>query len=347
MSRQRPKVSVITIAERAGVGKSTAARVLSGQGSVSDETRERVLAAARALQYRPNTAARSLRRGENRWLGVVAPHTGSRGVISYVVHAQKLEGMARGARRLGYDLSLFIEDVHDAEALRSLVASRDVQALLFLSEVPRSTLALLERYQVRFVAVNWRHPARPHDAHVWTDFEHAGHALCQHLASSGCRRLLAFNWIPAAYGAFDDGIRRAWKEAGRSASALELHSGSEFYGGAAVVSALERAFASSERPDGILTGNESAALSAYRVLAAKGLRPGRDVAIATYDELEAAVHVDPPLTTFAQPTYDLGEAAVELVDAVLRRERRAPRARRLSGQLNVRESTAAFVPKKR
>ena len=58
--------SVIDIAQRAGVSKSTAARALSGNGAVSDGAREKVFSAARALRYRPNIAARDLRQGQSK-----------------------------------------------------------------------------------------------------------------------------------------------------------------------------------------------------------------------------------------------------------------------------------------
>ena len=71
MRKRRP--TIIDVAERAGVSKSTAARALAGAESILDETRERVLAAARAVGYERNHLAVGMRSGRSGMLGLVIP----------------------------------------------------------------------------------------------------------------------------------------------------------------------------------------------------------------------------------------------------------------------------------
>lgn len=333
--------NLLDIARRAGVGKSTAARALSGQGAVSAVARRKVLTAASALKYRANSAARALRRGENRLLGIVVPNSASLGILSSAVAAPKLEGIARAAKSLGYDLQIFIEDLRDGEALRRLAVEKDVRAFFFLGGVKPPTLELLDRYGIPWVGVNWRHPERSGDHHAWTDFRHAGQTLAGHLVQAGCRRLLAFDWLSENYGPFGAGVREAWAAAGRHSSHLWLCAGDHYTGGAPVALELARALDRKDHPDGLLMGHRDGLLLAYRALKERGLAPGRDVAVVTFDDLDAPLFLDPPCTAYAQPFIRMGEAAVEMLDRRLAGEAPQPECA-VPGELRVRASTMLF-----
>ncbi|MBI3832120.1 MAG: LacI family DNA-binding transcriptional regulator [Planctomycetes bacterium] len=331
--------SIVEIARRAGVGKSTAARVLSGEGAVSERTRERVLEVARSLKYRANTAARALRKGENRILGIVVPNSASYGILSSNVSAPKLEGIARGAKRLGYDLQIFIEDLQDGEALRRMAVEKDVRAIFFLGGVKEPTLDLLDRYRIPWIGINWRLPSRPGDLFAWTDFAHAGRTLAGHLIQSGCRRVVAFDWLSAHYGPYGDGIAAAWASFGMPAEDLTLLRGEELTGGPAVSAALSRAFDGPARPDGLLMGHRDGLQQAYAELKRRGLCVGKDVAVATFDDLDAPQYLDPACTAYAQPFTAMGEAAVEEIDRWLSSGRPQAQPRKVPGELRVRAST--------
>ena len=335
--------SILDVAKEAGVSKSTTARVLSGEGAVSSKAREKVLAAAASLRYRVNVSARDLRRGENRLLGLVVPSSAGRGVISHAITSQKLEGCARCAERLGYDLQIFFADLNDPEALRRVAVEKSIGGFLFTGQIPAVILELLDRYRLPWVGINWCNPARPRDPHCWTDFVHGGRTLIQHLVEIGCRRVVALDWLCADYGPFGSGVRQAWADLGLPANDLTLHSGRNFQVGAAVDRALREAFDGQPRPDGLLVSFEAAAQSAYREVRARGLTPGRDIAIATFDDLGTAEHMDPPCTAYAQPTYEMGEAAVEELDRVLTGASGHRKiARNIPGELRVRASTQLY-----
>lgn len=341
MKQSRPAASILDVARKAGVSKSTTARVLSGEGAVSGKARDKVFAAAAALRYRVNTSARALRQGKNRLLAAVFPSGASRGVISHAIGSEKLEGLARGAERLGYDLQIFFADLNDATALRRLAMEKSIGGFLFTGSISPATLELLDRYEIPWVGINWRNPARPGDPHCWTDFLHAGRTLITHLHHIGCRRIVAFDWLSAEYGPFGQGLRSAWADLGMKAAALEIHAGGQFSHGAAVNQVLE-ATLDAGRPDAFLMSHETGAMSAYRALRARGLNPGTDIAVATFDDLGTASHMDPPCTAYKQPTYEMGEAAVEELDRVLSGERGRKIDRNIRGTLLERASTQMY-----
>ncbi len=344
----KPLPSILDVAKAAGVSKSTTARVLSGEGAASPKAREKVLAAAESLRYRVNLSARVLRSGHNRLLGLVVPSSEGRGVISHAVTAQKLEGVARGAERLGYDLQIFFADLSDPEVLRRLAIEKSIAAFLFTGQIPTETLELLDQYRIPWIGINWCNPKRPNDPHCWTDFVHAGRTLTQHMVEIGCRRLLALDWLSDDYGPFGAGVRQAWAELKMPTQHLTLHVGRKFQVGASVDLALREALDARAPSMGLLMSYEGAAQSAYRELRARGLTPGRDVAVATFDDLGTAIHMDPPCTAYAQPTYEMGEAAVEEIDRLLAVARPSGLrgavkiVRDIPGELRVRASTQLF-----
>ena len=339
--KQKNLANILDVARKAGVSKSTTARVLSGNGAASGKTRDKVLAAASALRYRVNTSARSLRQGGNRLLAAVFPRGATRGVISHAIGSEKLEGLARGAQRLNYDLQIFFADLNDPSELRRLAMEKSIGGFLFTGSVAPTTLELLDRYEIPWVGVNWRNVSRPKDPHCWTDFIHAGRTLTTHLFQTGCRSIVAFDWLSAEYGPFGEGVRAAWKDLGQSPKKLELHCGSQFGSGAAVDAVLREAL-SRTPPDAFLMSHEAGAMSAYREIRATGLTIGSQVAVATFDDLGTASHMDPPCTAYAQPTYEMGEAAVEELDRVLSGDRQHRIDRDIRGELRVRGSTEMF-----
>jgi DNA-binding LacI/PurR family transcriptional regulator len=339
--------NIIDVAKKAGVSKSTTARVLSGHGAASTLAREKVLAAAAALRYRVNNSARELRQGESRRLAAIFPEGASRGVLSHAISSQKLEGIARGAQRLNYDLQIFFADLNDPVALRRLAIEKSICGFFLLGYVKPVTLELLNRYNIPWVGINWRFAERPDDPHCWTDFLHAGRTLASHLVEIGCRRIVAFDWLSADYGPFGDGVKAAWKDLGLPAADLSLHVDKKFMYGPAFDNVLRASLDSAQRPDGILVSHEAGAMSAYRELRARGLAPGREVAVATFDDLGTAEHMDPPCTAYAQPTFEMGEAAVEELDRMLSGDRKRKIARDIRGELRVRGSTQEYNAKRK
>jgi len=333
--------SIVDVAARAGVGKSTAARALSGSGAVSEQTRERVQAAARALRYRPHRGAADMRRAQHSVIGVVIPHSQSRGALSSAVQGQKLEGMAQAAREADLDLQIFVEDLGDAEALLALLRSRRVGGLLFLAHVPASVLAQLARYRVPWVGVNWHYADRPRDSYCWTDFSHAGWSLVTHLVDRGCRRLLAFDGLSAHYGRYAEGLRAAASEAGVSIEVQPIASLGRESG---ELAQLERCFAPDvERPDGVVFGSEAGAAAGSAWLRRHSdLRLGQDLALACFDDLDVAPRLDPPMTAYRQPTEALGRAAVVALQKLMTQRRPRPIQEQLRGELHLRASSTAF-----
>ena len=102
-SRRNRAVSMADVAARAGVSTQTVSRVTNGVGAVAPATRERVLSAMRSLGYRPNAAARALKRGSFRSIGVVMFDLTKTGNVA------TLAAISDAATALGYTVTLVTE----------------------------------------------------------------------------------------------------------------------------------------------------------------------------------------------------------------------------------------------
>src|SRR5947199_7895509 len=126
------------VAARAGVSRARVSIVSRGVRGASDETRERVLAAARALDYRPDTRASRLGRGRTRMLGTTF-------AVGHAFHGEVLRSLYTEADRAGYEviLSGVTPDRSDADAVDSLLAERCEALLLLGSGLPAAAMGRL------------------------------------------------------------------------------------------------------------------------------------------------------------------------------------------------------------
>lgn len=301
------------VARRARVSTATVSRVLAGHGRARPETRERVFAAARDLGYRPSGVARSLRQRATRTLGLIVTD------IENPFFPQLVRAVEDAARDLGYAILLCNadDDPEREAAYLELLVDRWVDGVVIaassLGERHREWLA---DAPLPIVLVNS------------TDLEiglstiasdnYAGGALAaRHLAELGHRR---FGLITAPPRNTDgparlDGARDALKSAGIAGDRI-LVAADE-----AGVAGGERAASDILRRDRQVTAliayNDLMAIGAMRAVRAAGLRIPADVSITGFDNVDLSAYVDPPLTTIAQATSELGHWAVTQLAAEL------------------------------
>ncbi|MFD9907570.1 LacI family DNA-binding transcriptional regulator [Streptomyces sp. NPDC059063] len=331
-------VGIKDVAARAGVSVATVSRVLNGHASVSPGARTRVLDAVEALGYRPNTLARSLRTDQTRTLGLI---------ISDVLNPYFTE-LARSveeeARALGYSIIFGnaderpeIQDHH----IRTLL-DRRIDGLLVSPTDGGSPLILdAARAGTPMVFVDRWIPGVDVPV-VRADGRAAVRDLVAHLHGLGHRRLA----IIAGPAATTTGSERV--EAFRDALAeygIELpaaYVGQGDFQAASGRRATERFLDLPEPPDVVFAADNLMALGALDAIRARGLRVPDDIALAAFDDIPWFVHTDPPVTAVAQPTGELGRAAVRaLTDRI---EGRTPRSVTLPARLVVRRSCGAAAP---
>lgn len=310
-------VTIADVAKRAGVSTATVSRVLTGVGRARLETRERVIAAASELRYRPSGIARSLKLKTTQTLGLIVTD------IENPFFPELVGAVEDAARAAGFALLLCNaadDPEREVSSLDLLIERRVDGVIIAASSLPADHSAWLESIPVPVVLVNCVGKDAPRPA-IWSDNVRGGQIAAEHLLGLGHRRIGILTAEPRHWDAADRaaGARAALVDAGISPDDIVVGHGSADVasGEAAMKDVLARA------PDisGIVAYNDQTAIGAMRAIRASGRRIPDDVSVVGFDDVELAGYVEPPLTTIAQATAAMGHWAVERLQRLLAAER--------------------------
>jgi DNA-binding LacI/PurR family transcriptional regulator len=301
--------TVADVAKHAEVSVSTAARVLSGTGYASDETRRRVLEAAKELGYVPNQIARSLRTNRTRLIGLLIGDVEN---SFYSVIARHVESVAKDA---GYHVVLCNSDDDpeiEREYLKLLEGMRVDALIVTPTSKNRRQLAQLIDQGMVIVQVDRRVEGLGADAIV-VDNEAGAASAVEHLIGAGHQLIGILTGeltVPTARGRLA-GYERALADHGIELRPELVRSGS-FHREHAIEDATALIDAT-PTPTAIFAANNILAEGALVALGQRGLKVPRDVSVVAFDDVEWMSMVEPPLTTVRQPTKDMARGAAELV----------------------------------
>jgi len=300
--------TVADVATAAGVSVSTAARVLSGTGYASEDTRRLVLDAARDLGYVPNQIARSLRTKQTRMVGLLIGDVEN---SFYSVIARNVESATKDA---GYHVVLCNSDDDpkiEHEYLQ-LLEGMHVDALIVTpTSKNRRYLARLIQEGIVVVQVDRRIEGLPADA-VLVDNETGAASAVSHLVEAGHTRIGIVTGELEVSTASQRlaGYERALKDHGLAIRPSLVRSGS-FHREHAIedATALIR---SKPAPTAIFAANNILAEATLIALDQQGLKVPRDVSVVAFDDVQWMDMVEPPLTAVRQPVADMARSAAEL-----------------------------------
>jgi len=328
------KVTITTVAERANVSRQTVSNVLNAPEIVRDETRRRVTQAITDLGYRANLAARQMRTGRSRLLGVRIDR--ARVGVEGAVMDRFLHGLVDAAASHGYRVVLFTaaDDRREMETFSELLSSYALDAFVLThTHYGDGRAAWLRRRDVPFTMFG--RPWGTRTKHNWVDVDgSAGTALAtRHLVEAGHRRIGFLGW-PAGSGVGDDrlaGWSRAMADARLAVAGLSRRTINGFAEGrAAALDLLD----GRRPPTALVCASDTLAL---------GAREAGGVAIVGFDDTPMAEATG--LSSVRQPVEDAAAACVEVLAEELDHRRRpgatARTGRRvlLTPQLIIRNST--------
>ncbi|MGH8968995.1 MAG: LacI family DNA-binding transcriptional regulator [Actinomycetes bacterium] len=332
LTRRRPagEPTIYQVARRADVSIATVSRVLRGTAPVADPTRARVLAAVEALQFTPSRSARSLAEGQHAANGIVFPD------LSGPYFAEVVLGYEEVAAELGR--SVLILSTHGRQAAREMVhdlAARVDGMVVLGRTVGDDVLAELVGKRLPLVVLA-RDPVDGADA-VNAENEATARELTTHLAADHGYRTFAFlgdatisTDTSRRWTAFSGALREHGVPAPRRPVSCRFD---EAGGHAAAIRLL------AERPPrALVCANDEIALGAISAAEELGLRVPDDVAVTGWDDVMAARHARPGLTTVRQPMRHLGARAALRLHERLGGDTSDPRHEVLPTQLVVRAS---------
>ena len=333
-------VTISDVAEAAGVSVATVSRALNGAPTVNPVLARRAQDAATRLGYRPNGIARSLRRQATDVLALIISD------VANPFWTVVTRGVEDVAQRSGFSVLLCNADEDPAkEATYLRVAEQQRVAGVVLSpHAAGSDVTSLRRAGIPCVVID-----RPlvHDADdtadsVMVPSVEGARAATEHLLAVGWQRpccitgpddaataeerLAGYRAAVAARGVADRSVRMPFRASGGARGAAQLLD--------------ER-----EPPDAFFVANSQMCLGVLEELGRRGLRVGRDVGLVMVDDPAWARLLDPPLTVVAQPAYEVGEQAAQLlIDRVRGTAPPAPRHVVMTTTLVVRGSSQRSRP---
>jgi DNA-binding LacI/PurR family transcriptional regulator len=299
------------VARQAGVASSTVSYVLSGKRSVSEETRERVHRAVKALGYHPHVGARALASSRSNVLALIVP---LRGDVYVPVMMEIAIGVVTQARGYGYDVLLLTND-EGAEGIRRVVSSARADAVI-LTDIGMEDDRIATIAETGVDAVLIGVPADPAGLDcVDLDFAAAGRLCVEHLAALG-HRMVAF--IGEAEGVYRRHIGFAERTAGgiqAAAAALGVDLVHRPCDGSYEAAAGVLARILEERPHttGLIVQNEGIIPPLMSLLRTTGRAVPEDVSIVALCPDQIAEQTAPRLTSVTIPAAELGTRAVDLL----------------------------------
>ncbi len=303
------------VAERAGVSRATASRVVNGGTGVRESLRERVRAAVDELGYVPNLAARTLVTRRNRAVAVVVAEPESR-LFSDPFFAQHLRGISRELSAADNQMVLMlVEEQRDYDRVGGYLAGGHVDGALLFSLHSADPLPAMAR-RVGLPTVIGGRPGWPGAEHdpelLYVDSDNRGGArlAVQHLRSIGRRRIATITGPLDQTSSLDrlHGYRDLLPDGDP-----DLIAEGDFTpdGGGRAMAAL---LALRPDLDAVFAASDSMASGALRVLREHGRRVPQDVAVVGFDDVESvAAWTDPPLTTIRQDIEEMGRLMARLL----------------------------------
>jgi DNA-binding LacI/PurR family transcriptional regulator len=337
----KTNVTSIDVARLAEVSQSAVSRTFTPGASVSEQTRGKVMEAARKLGYRPNAHARSLITKRSRIIGLVLSQ------LENLFYPAALQQLATRLQRDGYHVLLFVNDTPNADELVHEILQYHVDGIVLAATTLSSVLAQRCADAAIPVVLFNRVMALGSAgtvSSVRSDNVAGGRAVARHLADSGHQRVafIAGNEETSTNLERERGFRDGLAERGLRIWARDIGN----YNFAQAQQAARALFKPrSERPDAVFVASDHMAFAVMDTLRFElRLRVPEDVSVVGFDNVPQAAWASYRLTTVEQPLQPMIEATVGVLQKYLRGEH-APQSENVvvPGQLIVRDSVRPLL----
>ena len=326
------------IAQDLNVSVMTVSKVVRGCADVGAETRSRVLARIKELNYQPNWVARSLAARRTFMIGLIVPD------LMHSFFAEIAKGVSATIRPLGYDVVICNSEedaaVESSEIDRLL--GRQVDGLVLASSQADASAEVFQRMEARnipYVMIDRRF-ANLQAPYVGADDEAIGRLATRHLIERGCRRIahIAGQQRPTGAGRLS-GYREALQAANIEFDPAYVVQAKDDATG---YDATRQLLALNPHPDGIFGYNDPTAAGAMKAILEAGLQIPRDIKVIGVGNVHYSDLLRVPLSTIDQSSTSIGQQAAEmLIKAITSKRRRPARTVIIEPALIPRESTAA------
>lgn len=315
-SKDQRRLQMADIARLAGVSTSTVSRALSKSPLIGEETRQRIEALAKSLNYSINVGAQNLRLKQNKTVAVVVPFdTASHQHLSDPFFLGIIGSIADALTERGYDMLLTRVSAEELDAAAQIYdTGRAIGVILIGQWRHHDQLNQMAARKVPIVVWGAQIPQQLYVT-VGSDNVAGGRLACAHLIEAGKKRIAFFGdtQLPEVAHRYQ-GYCQALQAAGMVVDPdLVLPAAFTEEGGRWAVQTLQ-----SRRVtfDAVFACSDLLAMTAINLFRTSGLAVPQDVAVVGYDDIALARYFHPPLSTVRQPIAAAGEALVSAVLAL-------------------------------
>mgnify|MGYP001131490272 CR=1 FL=1 len=289
-------VTIKDVAKRANVSITSASYALNETGSLSDETRQRILEAAEALSYYPNPFARKLKTGKTYTIGVFITRFGG------VFYEDILEGIHAAVIDTDYELIVCPE----SKTTQRFLIHREVDAaIIFDSKIKNKTIVNLVSEEFPIVVLD-RYIPNKHLCSLLIDNQHGAKDVFYHFYNQNLRKIA---FITGALDSIDNTERMHTflKEADKNHLEIPVYHGNftEISGYEAAKTMIE----TKDLPEAVMCANDQMAIGLLNAMKEYHLRAPEDIAVVGFDDIPLSRYMQPTLSTVGASRFEWGSSA--------------------------------------
>jgi len=332
MSSSRP--TILDVAAKSGMSKSLVSLALSGSPKVSDDSKKKILKAAKDLGYRPNAAARSLAARRSKTLGVLILD------LHNPVSAEIVDAVQAEIRQYGYS-SLLVTGGDDPDLEKAEIDTLlqfQIEGLILISHrlTPEALKAIAT--EVPTVTVTREDIEVAHMDSVCNDDVAGSQIAVDHLVGLGHSNIVCLSGgdNPVSISRAE-GYKQAMKRHGLTEKTQIVSGGLTDTAG---YKAAQKALGLS--PTALVVANDIAAVGAIAAIEESGLRVPEDISVIGYDGIRLGGLRSVNLTSVAQPLAELGRLAAKRIIERIEKPNSKSQQIRVTSELVVRGTTRAI-----
>jgi LacI family transcriptional regulator len=323
------------VAKSAGVSIATVSRVLNESPAVRSDTREKVLAVMKDLDYVPNLTARRLSLGRTLTIGIALPF------LTLPSFVERLRGVQFTLADSEYDLALFSAEVPQKieDCLSNLLGQARVDGAIIVSfQLNDDQIKRLRHGKIPVVLIDAQHPKMNV---VYVDDVVGGRMATQHLIDLGHRRIAylsdylenPFNFVSMKHRY--RGYHQALEEAGIEVNSDYQQEGA--LGGREAYQKSVKLLTLPERPTAIFAASDTHAIGVLKAAHDLGIKVPEELSVIGYDDIRDAEYLN--LTTIRQHLFEIGVEGANMLLNTLNKPNGSPQKLQLPTQLVVRGTT--------
>lgn len=307
------KMNIKKISELAGVSTSAVSFVLNNKKGVSDETRKKVLDIIKRENYTPNVNSRRLIL--KRSFNIILVLDDNIAKLDNLFYTAVINAIITKAGKLGYSVVLSLKsDTPDKSLFLHSIKQGNADGMILLQDIGSETVYELNNLKIPYVVID-SHKIDPKYVSVRSNIETASYVAAKYLVTCGHKDIgfIGMSRIPDFYISSFNGFKRALSENSLSFSPDWIQG--DAYNEASAYECMKKILDSPRLPTGVFCAGDIFAVGGMNCSYDMGYKVPDDISFCAIDDIEISKYYRPKLTTVNLNKVEMGEKAVEILDA--------------------------------